>query len=695
MAKRITGSTPKLDGYRMPAEFEPQAGVWMLWPERNDNWRDGAKPAQKAFLDVATAILQFEPVTVCVSPAQYQNARERLPRAVRVVEMASNDAWIRDCGPTFLVNDNGGVRAVDWMFNAWGGLVDGLYFPWDLDDQVAQKVCEIERVDSYRTEGFVLEGGSIHVDGEGTVLTTEMCLLSEGRNPDMDRGAIERMLCDYLGCEKVLWLRDGIDPEETNGHIDDVACFIRPGEVACIWTDDPQNPFYQPARDAYDMLSQATDAKGRKLKVHKLCLTQQPCLLQGAATIDAVEGTIPREDGEVAILGRDGIQLFNAMELPIEKEHHHIDWEISAAEKGGYEHFMLKEIMEQPRAIKSTLDPRVKDHRVVFDELKMTDAQLVGFNKIMITACGSAFYAGQAGKYALEKLTHIPVDADLASEFRYRDPIVDEHTLMIIISQSGETADTIAAIREAQSKGAYVLSIVNVVGSTIARISDDVIYTWAGPEIAVATTKGYTTQVSVLYLLALYLGEKRGCLSREEAAKLTDDLMILPQMVQRAIDLNPQIAQLAERYKNNPSLFFIGRNVDYAVCMEGSLKLKEISYLHSEAYAAGELKHGTIALIEENRLVIAVACYEPLFDKTMSNVKEVKARGARVLGVALEGNRAIYSEADDVILVPRMDDLFVVPAEIVPLQLFAYYVAKANGCAIDKPKNLAKSVTVE
>lgn len=398
---------------------------------------------------------------------------------------------------------------------------------------------------------------------------------------------------------------------------------------------------------------------------------------------------------EIGRLAAGKATFYNLDGDEIEKELVEIKWDAEAAEKGGYEHFMLKEIMEQPRAIKSTLDPRVKDHRVVFDELKMTDEQLMGFNKIMITACGSAFYAGQAGKYALEKLTHIPVDADLASEFRYRDPIVDEHTLMIIISQSGETADTIAAIREAQSKGAYVLSIVNVVGSTIARISDDVIYTWAGPEIAVATTKGYTTQVSVLYLLALYLGEKRGCLSREEAAKLTDDLMILPQMVQRAIDLNPQIAQLAERYKNNPSLFFIGRNVDYAVCMEGSLKLKEISYLHSEAYAAGELKHGTIALIEENRLVIAVACYEPLFDKTMSNVKEVKARGARVLGVALEGNRAIYSEADDVILVPRMDDLFVVPAEIVPLQLFAYYVAKANGCAIDKPKNLAKSVTVE
>jgi len=413
------------------------------------------------------------------------------------------------------------------------------------------------------------------------------------------------------------------------------------------------------------------------------------------ALVSHTKNVVYLDDGELAEVRADGYTVFDCTGKPVHKPVSRVAWDIEAAEKGGYEHFMLKEIMEQPRAIKSTLDPRVKDHRVVFDELKMTDEQLMGFNKIMITACGSAFYAGQAGKYALEKLTHIPVDADLASEFRYRDPIVDEHTLMIIISQSGETADTIAAIREAQSKGAYVLSIVNVVGSTIARISDDVIYTWAGPEIAVATTKGYTTQVSVLYLLALYLGEKRGCLSREVAAKLTDDLMILPQMVQRAIDLNPQIAQLAERYKNNPSLFFIGRNVDYAVCMEGSLKLKEISYLHSEAYAAGELKHGTIALIEENRLVIAVACYEPLFDKTMSNVKEVKARGARVLGVALEGNRAIYSEADDVILVPRMDDLFVVPAEIVPLQLFAYYVAKANGCAIDKPKNLAKSVTVE
>ena len=262
--------------------------------------------------------------------------------------------------------------------------------------------------------------------------------------------------------------------------------------------------------------------------------------------------------------------------------------------------------------------------------------------------------------------------------------------------QSGETADTIAAIREAQSKGAYVLSIVNVVGSTIARISDDVIYTWAGPEIAVATTKGYTTQVSVLYLLALYLGEKRGCLSREEAAKLTDDLMILPQMVQRAIDLNPQIAQLAERYKNNPSLFFIGRNVDYAVCMEGSLKLKEISYIHSEAYASGELKHGTISLIEDGTLVIALGTYTPLFDKAMSNVIEVKARGASVLALTTENRReALSSRVDGILTIPETELPLLPLLGVVPLQLLSYYIALERGCDIDKPRNLAKSVTVE
>ena len=413
------------------------------------------------------------------------------------------------------------------------------------------------------------------------------------------------------------------------------------------------------------------------------------------ALVSHTKNVIYIDDGEFAELTADHLTVYDCTGQSIQKKISRVIWDIEAAEKGGYDHFMLKEIMEQPRALKATIEPRVRNNQIVFDELKLTDEQLRKINKIMITACGSAYYAGQAGKYVLEKLTKIPVETDLASEFRYRDPIVDEHTLMIIISQSGETADTIAAMKEAKSKGAHVLAIVNVVGSTIAKLADDVIYTWAGPEIAVATTKGYTTQVSVLYLLAVYVAEKLGRLSREEAAKLTDDITMLPQQIQRAIDLNPQIAQLAERYKKNPSLFFIGRNVDYAVCLEGSLKLKEISYLHSEAYAAGELKHGTIALIDEGRLVICLACYEPLFDKTMSNVKEVKARGARVLGVALEGNRAIYTEADDVIVVPCTNPLFNVPAEIVPLQLFAYYVAKANGCSIDKPKNLAKSVTVE
>lgn len=301
MAKRIEESTPRQDGFRMPAEFEEQAGVWMLWPERQDNWRNGGKPAQTAFLNVAKAISQFEPVTVCVSPTQYQNCRAKLPVEIRVVEMVNDDAWIRDCGPTFVINDNGEIRGCDWTFNAWGGLVDGLYFPWYNDDQIAQKVCEIEEIDSYRTEGFVLEGGSFHVDGDGTLITTEMCLLSEGRNSHMSREEIEKQLGDYLNIDKVIWIKDGIDPEETNGHIDDVACYIRPGEVACIWTKDKENPFYEEAQAAFKTLSEATDAKGRKLKVHRLCLTEKPVLLQGADAIDAVGGTISREDGEICI----------------------------------------------------------------------------------------------------------------------------------------------------------------------------------------------------------------------------------------------------------------------------------------------------------------------------------------------------------------------------------------------------------
>ena len=301
MAAIITDSTPRQDGFRMPGEFEPQKQIFMLWPVRTDNWRDGAKPAQKAFRDVACAIREFEPVTVCVPPEQYANAKGQLPSDIRVVEMTSNDAWMRDCGPTFLIDDKGHTRACDWDFNAWGGLVDGLYFPWDQDALVAQKVCELEGIDRYITPGFVLEGGSIHVDGEGTLITTEMCLLSSGRNPHMTKEQIEEKLKEYLNLKKIIWLKDGIDPDETNGHIDDVACFVRPGEVACIYTDDPTHPFYQQAQEAYRTLSEATDAKGRPLKVHKLCVTKKPCYLTGTSTIDPVFGSAPRRDGDLAI----------------------------------------------------------------------------------------------------------------------------------------------------------------------------------------------------------------------------------------------------------------------------------------------------------------------------------------------------------------------------------------------------------
>ena len=312
MAKRIYGSTPKQDGFRMPGEFEPQAHVFMVWPQRTDNWRQGAKPAQRAFTEVAKAIAKHTNVTMLVNNDQYANARARLPEHIRVVEASSDDAWVRDSGPTFVINDKGEIRGVDWIFNAWGGLKDGLYFPWANDDAMAQKICDLQDIDSYRTDAdscpagldFILEGGSIHVDGEGTLITTEMCLLNpeSGRNfPELDREQIERMLKEYLNLEKIIWIKDGIDPYETNGHIDDVACYVRPGEVACIWTDDPEHPFYAPARAAYETLSNATDAKGRKLKVHKLCMTKKPCYLKDADSIDIATGAIPRAEGEISI----------------------------------------------------------------------------------------------------------------------------------------------------------------------------------------------------------------------------------------------------------------------------------------------------------------------------------------------------------------------------------------------------------
>lgn len=301
MSKKID-STPKKDGYRMPGEYAPQDQVYMIWPERPDNWRNGAKPAQAAFANVAKAISKFTPVTMLVSAAQFENALGKLPEDnITVLEMSNNDAWVRDCGPTFVTDGKGGRRLIDWDFNSWGGLYDGLYFPWDQDDLIPKKIAQLTNTDYYSTPGFVCEGGSIHVDGEGTLITTEMCLLSPGRNPDKNKEEIERQLKEYLNLEKIIWLKDGIDPDETNGHIDDVACYVRPGEVACIWTEDKDDPFYETAQQAYKELSEATDAKGRKLKVHKLCMPKVPVKLQGADTIDAALGTIPREDGEICI----------------------------------------------------------------------------------------------------------------------------------------------------------------------------------------------------------------------------------------------------------------------------------------------------------------------------------------------------------------------------------------------------------
>ena len=413
------------------------------------------------------------------------------------------------------------------------------------------------------------------------------------------------------------------------------------------------------------------------------------------ALVSHTRNAIYLEDGEFAQLSAEGIVVFNCTGSPVHKEVSRITWSIEAAEKGGYEHFMLKEIMEQPRAIEATITPRLRDGMIHLDDFDFSREELREIQKIVITACGSAYYAGVAGKYAIEKLCRIPVVVELASELRYSDPQIDEHTLLIVLSQSGETADTIAAMKECQRRGAKSLAVVNVVGSTISKLADHTLYTWAGPEIAVATTKGYTTQLTVLYLFALYAARKLGTLDQDAHDRLLSELRALPKKLQQVLDMNPGLPKLAEKYKGRGSVFFIGRNTDYAAALEGALKLKEISYIHAEAYAAGELKHGTIALIDEGQPVIALCCNEKIAEKTVNNIVEVKARGAKVLALANRGNRSILSQADDVIFIPVVDTLFSTVIEIVPLQLFAYYTAKTLGCDIDKPKNLAKSVTVE
>ena len=404
------------------------------------------------------------------------------------------------------------------------------------------------------------------------------------------------------------------------------------------------------------------------------------------------------EDGEVAVLTRDGIEVYDALEQKVEKKHFTIDWEVSAAEKGGYQHFMLKEIMEQPEALRRAISPRVKEGKVVFDDLKLPVEKMREFTRIFIVACGSSYHVGMIGKYNLEHLLRRNVEVVLASEFRYSDPIVDDKSLVIVISQSGETLDTMAALREAKKRGGYILSIVNVVGSSIARESDDVLYTWAGPEIAVATTKAYSTQLAVLDMIGLAFGETLGTVKKEEYDEAVAELQKLPEKMEQflASESCEAIPKYASQYFNHNSVFFIGRNLDYALGLEGSLKLKEISYIHSEAYASGELKHGTISLIEDGTLVIALGTYAPLFDKAMSNVVEVKARGADVLALTTESHRGEMAKTvDHVLTIPDTAAMLLPSLGVVPLQLLAYYIALQRGCDIDKPRNLAKSVTVE
>lgn len=401
------------------------------------------------------------------------------------------------------------------------------------------------------------------------------------------------------------------------------------------------------------------------------------------------------DNQEVACMRADSLHFYTVDEEELEKECVTIEWDASAAEKGGYEHFMLKEMHEQSKTVTDTLSPRIKENEIVIEELGLTDEEICKLSRVYMVACGSAYHAAMTGKYVMEGIARIPVEVDLASEFRYRDPILDENSLVVVVSQSGETADTLAALREAQKRGCRVLGIVNVVGSSIAREADNVMYTWAGPEIAVATTKAYSAQLIALYLLSLKFADARGKLTEAELASYIKDLKRLPQQIELVMNNKERIQRFANRYIAAKDIFFIGRGIDYAISLEASLKLKEISYIHSEAYAAGELKHGTISLIEDGTLVAAVSTQPDLYKKTLSNIVEVKSRGAFVLAVTNVGNTEIEKTADYVIYIPETNPYFTDSLAIIPLQLFAYYVSVGKGCDVDKPRNLAKSVTVE
>lgn len=401
-------------------------------------------------------------------------------------------------------------------------------------------------------------------------------------------------------------------------------------------------------------------------------------------------------DREFVVLTNDGVTVLNADKEIINKEPYHVTWNADAAEKGGYEHFMIKEIHEQPKALRDTMTSRIVSGKpITLDSIKLTKEDIEKIDKVYIVACGTAYHAGVVGKYVIEKLARIPVEVDIASEFRYRDPLINDRTLMIVLSQSGETADTLAALREAKALGGRVIAITNVVGSSVSREADDVLYTWAGPEIAVASTKAYTTQLITMYIVALYLAGHRGTMSQEEIEKIKDEMLTLPEKAADVLKHKETLQKFASKTYMHKDMFFLGRGLDYAVAMEGSLKLKEISYIHSDAYAGGELKHGTIALIENGTIVVALATQEELFEKMVSNIKEVTTRGANVLSFALEGNTAIENVADSVVYLPKVNPILAPVLSVIPLQLLAYYMAVQKGCDVDKPRNLAKSVTVE
>ncbi|CBH20624.1 MAG: hypothetical protein PWR23_1149 [Peptostreptococcaceae bacterium] len=402
------------------------------------------------------------------------------------------------------------------------------------------------------------------------------------------------------------------------------------------------------------------------------------------------------ENGETVHLTPEKVTIYSPDKKEVKRDKFTVDWDVESASKGGYDHFMLKEIHEQPTAIKDTLLRRLDENgKIKLDDIKLTKEDLEKISKVYIVACGTAYNAGLVGRYAIEKFAQIPVEPDIASEFRYREPFIDQNTLLIVISQSGETLDTLAAIREAKRKGARILSVTNVVGSSVARESDDVFYTWAGPEIAVASTKAYTTQMTALYMIALDLALTKGTITEEFYFDMIEKMKELPAKVEKILENYEDIKQVAKEIKDKHSAFYLGRGLDYQTAMEGALKLKEISYIHTEAFAAGELKHGTIALIEEGTPVIAIASQERLYEKMLSNIQEVKARGAYVIAIANENRKEIEAQADRVIYVPEVDDILAPVLTAVPTQLIAYYTSLIKGNDVDKPRNLAKSVTVE